>query len=63
MNSRKKSGGKLYIVSISIGHPDDITVRAMNILKQADFIVGEEYNDTASFIKKLRIEKKNTSFK
>lgn len=32
--------GKLYLVSVGIGDPDNITVKAQKVLKQADLLIG-----------------------
>ena len=33
---------KLYVTAVPIGNKDDITIRALNVLKAADIIIGEE---------------------
>jgi len=48
----------LYIVSLPIGHPDDITLRAINVLKKADFLICEELKNGRRLLKKLEIVKK-----
>lgn len=47
----------LFIVSIPIGHPDDITLRAIETLKQVDFVVCEEIKIGRKLLKRLEIEK------
>jgi len=48
---------KLYIVSTPIGNYDDITLRAINILQEVDFIICEEYKEAKRLLYHLKIEK------
>ncbi len=47
----------LSIVSLPIGNPDDITLRAINVIKEADFVICEEFKNGRKILKKLDIEK------
>lgn len=47
----------LYIVSTPIGHPDDITYRAVKVLKEVDFVICEEYKEGSKLLKRLEIKK------
>ena len=49
---------KLYIVPTPIGNLDDITLRAINTLKEADYILAEDTRTTSFLLKHLGIEKK-----
>lgn len=49
--------GKLYLVSTPIGNYDDITLRAINILKAADFIICEEFKESRRLLSHLKINK------
>lgn len=49
---------KLYIVPTPIGNLDDITLRAIQTLKDADYILAEDTRTTAFLLKHLGIEKK-----
>ena len=50
--------GTLYVVATPIGNPDDITLRAINTLKEADAVVCEELKPGSTLLKKLGIEDK-----
>lgn len=49
---------KLYIVPTPIGNLDDITLRAVNVLRDVDFIFAEDTRTTSFLLKHLGIEKK-----
>lgn len=49
---------KLYIVPTPIGNLDDITLRAVNVLRDVDFILAEDTRTTSFLLKHLSIEKK-----
>lgn len=47
----------LYIVSTPIGNYEDITLRALNTLKEVDFIICEEFKEARRFLSYYKIEK------
>ena len=49
---------KLYIVPTPIGNLDDITLRAVNVLREVDFILAEDTPTTSFLLRHLGIEKK-----
>ena len=49
---------KLYIVPTPIGNLDDITLRAINVLREVDFILAEDTRTSAVLLKHLGIEKR-----
>ena len=49
---------KLYIVPTPIGNLDDITLRAVNVLREVDFILAEDTRPTSFLLRHLGIEKK-----
>lgn len=49
---------KLYIVPTPIGNLDDITLRAVNVLRDVDFVLAEDTRTTSFLLKHLGIEKK-----
>jgi len=48
---------KLYIVSIPIGNYEDITLRALRILKECDFIICEEFKEARRLLSHYKIQK------
>jgi 16S rRNA (cytidine1402-2'-O)-methyltransferase len=57
MNNDEKRG-RLYVVSTHIGNPEDITLRAIEVLKLCDMVICEELNIGSVLLKQLRIDKK-----
>ncbi len=49
---------RLYIVPTPIGNLDDITLRAVEVLRRVDFILAEDTRTTSVLLKHLGIEKR-----
>ena len=54
--------GDLYIVSTPIGNLGDITIRALNVLKDVDFIFAESVERTKSLLAHYDIKKRVISY-
>ena len=57
MNKKVHKPGKIYIVATPIGNLDDITFRAVEVLKLVDKIAAEDTRHSQRLLKHLAIEK------
>lgn len=48
---------KLFLVSTPIGNPDDISLRAVHVLNEVDFIICEEYKVARRLLAQLKLDK------
>jgi 16S rRNA (cytidine1402-2'-O)-methyltransferase len=57
------ASGTLYIISTPIGNLADITLRALDVLKNVDLIASEDTRETAKLLQKYQIEKRQVSYR
>lgn len=55
--------GKLYVVSTPIGNMEDISFRAINVLKSVSFIISEDTRETLKLLNQFEIKKPQISYR
>lgn len=59
---KKKPVGRLFLVGVPIGHPDDITIRALAVLSQVDIVATEDTSATQALLRHHSLSVALTSY-
>jgi 16S rRNA (cytidine1402-2'-O)-methyltransferase len=62
LSSPDSTKGRLYIVSTPIGNREDITLRALRVLREVDLIAAEDTRHTSLLLRHFGIQTPLTSY-
>lgn len=62
MLNQEKTGGILYLVGTPIGNLEDMTIRAVRILKEVDLILCENVSSAQKLLKHFEIKTQTTNY-
>ena len=62
IEENKTNSGQLYVVATPIGHLDDMTYRAVQILKTVDLILAEDTRVTQKLLQHYQIRTRLSAF-
>lgn len=62
MHHGEPQRGALYVVCVPIGHPDDITLRALRVLREVSLVASEDPASTQRLLDKHAIQGTVTSY-
>ncbi|HEX2056591.1 MAG TPA: SAM-dependent methyltransferase [Nitrospiraceae bacterium] len=54
--------GTLYVVGLPIGNPEDVTLRALRVLRNADIVASKDPRHTRTFLRRHRVQALLTTY-